>query len=159
MHGEPQAEHRWLRRLMGEWVVEAPSTEARATGEPLYTGTETARCVGDVWVVCEGRMELLEHGTAINIMTLGYDPARQKVVGSWIGSMMTHMWTYEGTIDTAADTVTLDTRGPALHGTGITDYQDVIAFEGGDARTLTSRSRQPDGSWKELFVVRYRRVA
>ena len=33
------------------------------------------------------------------IMTLGYDPQKKRFVGTLIGSMMTHLWVYDGALD------------------------------------------------------------
>ncbi len=32
-------------------------------------------------------------------MTLGYNPDTKRYLGTWIGSMMTHMWVYDGVIE------------------------------------------------------------
>lgn len=53
--------------------------------------------------MCEGLGEMPGGGIATTMMTLGYDPARKWFVGTFIGSMMTHMWVYAGTV------LTLDT--------------------------------------------------
>ena len=33
--------------------------------------------------------------------TLGYDPAKKKYVGTFIASVMTHLWIYSGSLDAA----------------------------------------------------------
>ena len=38
-------------------------------------------------------------GPATMIMTLGYDPAKKRFVGTFIGSMMTNLWVYEGELE------------------------------------------------------------
>lgn len=158
MMGEGQEQHRLLKRLVGDWNVEAPSPDPAAAPGEMMKGTEAVRAVGDYWVVCEGRMPMADGSLAVSVMTLGFDAATGRVTGTWIGSMMGHLWIYDGTIDEAADTLTLASEGPTFDGSGGTaHYEDIMAFDGEDARTLTSRMRQPDGSWKELFVVRYRR--
>lgn len=154
MQAEPTSGHMWLRRLVGDWNVEAPAPD----GDGTVKGTETVRTLGDFWVICEGHMVMPDGSTGQTIMTLGFDPEKGKVVGSWIGSMMTFLWLYEGTIDEAAGRLTLESRGPACDAAGtLADYQDIITFEGDDARTLVSRQCQPDGAWKDLFSVRYTR--
>jgi hypothetical protein len=35
-------------------------------------------------------------GAATMFLTLGYDPQRERYVGTWIGSMMTHLWGVRG---------------------------------------------------------------
>jgi hypothetical protein len=72
--------------------------------------------------------------------------------------MMSHLWVYEGGLDAAGTTLTRATRGPSMDGSGVSaDYEDIIAFDGEDRRSLSSRQRQPDGTGRELFCVGYSR--
>lgn len=160
MHSEtPTEAHRWLQRLAGEWEVESPSPDPAAAPGEVLKGTETGRDVGGLWLLCEGQTGMPDGSVARSVLTLGYDSRAGRVVGSWIGSMMTHLWVYAGAIDPAADRLVLDTEGPSFATDGGTArYQDVIAFDGDDARTLTSRVQEPDGSWRDMFTVRYRRA-
>lgn len=146
-------EEAWLRRLAGEWSVESPAPD----GEGTIRGRETVRLLGG-WVLLEGTSQMPDASTHASLMTLGFDPARGKVVGSWVGSMMSHLWVYEGGLDAAGTTLTLTTRGPTMDGSGaMVDYEDIIALDGEDTRLLTCRQRLPDGAWRELFRVRYSR--
>jgi hypothetical protein len=93
-------------------------------------------------------------------MTLGYDPQRKKFVGTFVASEMTHLWVYEGELDTTGRRLTLDTEGPGMAGDGaMSKYQDIIEFVSDDHRTLTSRVRGEDGTWKEFMSAQYRRKA
>ena len=51
-------------------------------------------------------------GPSTTIMTLGYDPQKERFVGTFVASMMTHMWHYNGSLDAAEKVLTLDTEGP-----------------------------------------------
>jgi hypothetical protein len=44
-----------------------------------------------------------------------------------------------------------------MSGQGMTSYQDIIELVSDDERTLTSRLRAPDGAWRQVVSVRYRR--
>ena len=92
-------------------------------------------------------------------MTLGYDPQKQRFVGTFVASMMTHLWSYDGTLDASGEVLTLDTLGPSFSGDGrLVRYQDIIAWEGDDHRTLRSRAMGEDGGWGPYFVTaHYRR--
>ncbi|HZW08375.1 MAG TPA: DUF1579 domain-containing protein [Phycisphaerales bacterium] len=158
MKAEPQEQHRWLQRLVGEWAYEHEA--CMAPGEPAqkFTGVETVRSIGGLWTVGESRGEMPGGGAAVMIMTLGFDPARGRFVGTFLGSMMTHLWLYEGTLDGAGRTLTLETEGPNFGpGGGTAPYKDVIEFKSDDHRTLTSIMRQPDGSWQTFMTAHYRR--
>ena len=157
MRAEPQEEHNWLQKFVGDWTFEAESQEP---GQPAQTstGTETVRSLGGLWTVGEGQGEMPGGGAATMIMTLGYDPRGQRFVGTWIGSMMAHLWVYEGRLDRATNTLTLESDGPAMAGDGtLARYRDVIEFRGNDHRVLTSHVRGEDGQWQMFMTADYRR--
>src|SRR4029453_16781297 len=80
----PQLEHQWLQKLVGGWTYDTD-----LPGQPgmKASGIERIRSIGDIWVQAEGEGEMPGGGPATTIMTLGYDPAKRRIVGSWIGSM------------------------------------------------------------------------
>ena len=149
-----QKEHRWLQKLVGEWTSETGLGE---TGKKS-TGTESVRSLGGLWVLAEGQGEMPDGTPAISLMTLGYDPAKKRFVGTWIGSMMTHLWVYDGELDEAERVLTLNSEGPSMSGDGtMARYQDLIEFKSADHRTLTARVHGADGSWQQFMSVEYRR--
>jgi hypothetical protein len=156
MEVERQQEHRWLERLVGEWTSEMEAVMKPGDPPQTFTGTESVRSLDGLWVLCEGRPG---GGTSTTIMTLGYDPAKQRVLGTFIGSMSTHMWVYEAELDPAGDVLTLNTEGPAYPDeTRTAKYTDTIEFRGDDHRVLTSRVQGEDGTWQQVMEVHYRRT-
>jgi hypothetical protein len=116
------------------------------------------RSVGGLWVVAEGSGEMPGGGPATTLITLGYDPQKQRFVGTFVGSMMTHLWIYEGALDPAANVLTLDAEGPSFSGDGtMAAYQDIVEIRSDDHRVLRSRVRGPDGTWNEFMTGHYRR--
>lgn len=114
MAAEPQAEHRWLQRLAGEWQFEAECAMEPGQTPSKSAGAESVRPLGGLWVVAEGKWgEMAGCGSsAATLMTLGHDPRRGRFVGTWIDSMMAHLWVYDGALDAAGRVLTLDTEGP-----------------------------------------------
>jgi len=97
-------------------------------------------------------------GAATTLMTLGYDPTTRRYVGTWVGSMMTHLWVYDGALDAAERALTLDAGGPHMTDqTRMTRYRDVIEFRSDDHRVLTSHVLGDDGKWHEFMTANYRR--
>jgi hypothetical protein len=157
MKTEPQKEHQWLQRLVGEWTL---AGEAMEPGQPpaKYTGTESVRSLGGLWILAEGQGEIPGGGAATWIMTLGYDPQKKRYVGTWIGSMMTHLWVYDGELDPDGRVLTLDAEGPNMTAEGkMTKFKDVIEFKSDDHRVLTSHMLGDDGKWQQLMTATYRR--
>jgi hypothetical protein len=158
MKAEPQKEHEWLHGLIGDWEAEMECV--MAPGEPPMKskGSESVRSLGGLWTLGEGTGEGPDGSTATTLMTLGYDPERKRFVGTFVASMMTHMWIYEGSVDSSGKVLTLDTEGPTFTGDGkMAKYQDIIEFTSPDHRTLTSRVRGEDGEWRQLVTAHYRR--
>lgn len=158
MESEVLAQHRWLLQLVGEWRMEGEGDMGPDQPPFKSTGTETVRALGELWIVGEGTGDMPGGGSAQMRLTLGYDPARKAFIGSWVGSMMTHMWIYQGQLDAANKVLTLDTEGPSMAGDGKTvRYQDVITLVDANTRTLQSQTPGPDGQWKRFMTATYRR--
>ena len=95
-----------------------------------------------------------------NIMTLGYDPAKKRYVGSFVSSMMTYLWVYEGTLDETGKVLTLDCEGPDFENTGRTArYQDIITIKDENTRNFSSRIQNADGTWKSVMSSDYKRIS
>ena len=92
-------------------------------------------------------------------MTLGYDPEKKKYHGTFVGSMMSHLWLYEGELDAAGKVLTLNTVGPSFAEEGkLTNYHDIIEIFSADHRQLSSELQSADGTWNNFMKMAYRRV-
>jgi hypothetical protein len=159
MNARPQEQHEWLQRLLGDWVYESAAPAEPGKPAETVTGRETVRALGDIWVIAEGEGEMPGGGEGRMVMTLGYDPAVERFVGTWIGSMMHHLWVYRGSLDATGRVLTLDATGPDFQNPGATrQYQDIIEMVDENQRLLTSRILGEDGEWQEIMKARYRRT-
>lgn len=159
MKAEPQDEHRWLQQLVGRWTFESEASMGPGQPPMKSSGKETVRSLGGLWVVADGEGQMPEGGTADMMMTLGYDPKKGRFVGTWVGSMMTLMWAYDGFLDADRKVLTLEAEGPSFADESKTaKYRDIITLESADHRTLTSRALGEDGNWTEFMTAHYRRV-
>jgi len=159
MHCEPQREHHWLQRFVGEWTYESDCSMGPGQPSAKFKGSEKARSVGGLWVICDGQGEMPGGGMATMMMTLGYDPVKKRFVGTWIGSMMANLWVYDGSLDAAERVLTLNAEGPTFAADGKTaKYQDIIEFISNDHRVLTSRTPDENGNWVEFMKAHYHRT-
>jgi hypothetical protein len=160
MVAEPQKEHRGLQQLIGEWRYEATMVPDKP--EEACTGIERVRTLGGLWILAEGQGEMPGGGTATTLVTLGYDPQRKRYVGTWVGSMMTHMWLYDGELESTGKILTLDTEGPDMSPGAPPGkrmkYRDVIEIKRADQRILTSHLLGDDGVWQQFMAAHYRRT-
>lgn len=157
MHAEPQKEHKWLEQLVGEWDSEMEASMGPDQPPMKHTGSESVRSL-TTWVLCEGLASMPDGAPGRTLMTLGYDPAKKKFVGTFIGSMMTNLWVYEGELDAAEKVLTLDADGPSFTDpTKTAKYKDAIELVSPDHRILTSRFLTDDGQWVHFMTAHYRR--
>jgi hypothetical protein len=155
---EPQAEHEWLQRLVGEWTFETEPMKGPDGTEAKHRGTDRVRPLGRYWVIGEGEGDMPGGGTAELRMTLGYDVEKKRFVGTWVGSMMPHLWVYDGELDAGRKILTLNADGPSMAGDGsMAKYQDIIEFRSDDHRLLRSQVLQKDGTWNHFMTAHYRR--
>ncbi len=155
---EPQKEHRWLAQLVGDWTYEGDCIMGPDQPSFKSSGRSSNRQLGDVWIISEGEGEAPDGSLATMVITLGFDPAKQRVVGTFIGSMMCHLWIYDGAWDTAGKVLTLNADGPSFTGDGTTaHYQDIIEIKDKDHHVLSSQVQGPDGKWTTFMTAHYRR--
>lgn len=153
MQAEITTQHRWLERLVGDWDVSDTAITA-PPAEPPWT--ERVRRIGGLWIACEGRGLMPDGEPAETLLTLGYDAARDRYIGTWIGSMMAHLWHYDGTLEPTGNVLTLHSEGPDFQSEGRhLPYQDIITFIDDDHRTMTALVNRPGKSWEKLMEVHY----
>lgn len=162
MQPEPQSEHKWLHKLIGEWTCEIEAMAGLDQPCEMATATESVRSLGGLWILAEGQGGMPGGGEATTLMTLGYDPQKHRYTGTWVGSMMTHLWVYDGELDVAQNRLTLNAEGPVMSAEKdaagkLTQYRDVIEFKSDDHRTLTSHLLGDDGQWHQFMTAHYRR--
>jgi hypothetical protein len=155
---KPLAQYQWLQQLVGEWSYEHECVMGPDQPPSKATGRESVRSLGGLWTIAEGVGEAPGMGEVRSVTTLGYDPQKQRFVGTFIASMMTFLWVYEGSLDEAGKVLTLEVEGPSMAGDGqMVKYHDIHEFVSPDHRTLTSRMQGPDGKWVQFMQANYRR--
>jgi hypothetical protein len=156
MPAQPQKEHQWLQKLIGDWTYETEVTMETDQPPAKSTGTECVRSLGELWILAEGQGEMPGCGPATTLMTLGYDPQKQRYVGTWIGSMMTYLWQYDGELDAGETVLRLASDGPAMTGDErMAKYKDVIEFKSDDHRIMTSHVLGDDRQWHHFMTAHY----
>ena len=157
MFPQPQAEHHWLDRFVGQWTVES---ECRmGPDQPVEKSQSTLNCrsLGRLWVAMEGECLSTEGDTWLTVLTLGYDPRVKRYLGTFVGSMMTHLWLYSGVVAADGRELTLDTEGPGMDGEGLSKYQDILTHVDHNHWILSSQILGADGSWTRFQTAHHRR--
>jgi hypothetical protein len=153
----PVKEHEWLKKFVGEWDT---SVEIyMEPGKPPMTckGSETAKMIGGFWIIGEGKSEMM--GTPMSsLITLGYDPAKKKYIGTWIDGMSSYLWQYEGTVNEAGTLLTLESSGPCPMTPGkLREFRETVEFKDPDHRIFTSSIKGDDGKWTMIVKGEYHR--
>jgi uncharacterized protein YndB with AHSA1/START domain len=150
-------EHGWLHRMIGAWRYDSECTGP--DGQTLTaTGTERVHSLGGYWVVGESEGEMPGGGHARWTVSLGYDAGAKLFRGTFYGSMMPHMFVYEGRLSEDTRSLVLEADGPAMHGGGTARYRDTVTPQGDDARVVTSEVQDTDGAWNLFMTARFKRI-
>jgi hypothetical protein len=160
MNAQPQKEHEWLHKFVGEWTFEGEATMAPDQPPEKFKGVETVRDIGGLWIVAEGKGECPGGmGEATTLLTIGFDTQKKRYVGTFVASMMTYLWVYDdGELDAAEKVLSLYADGPDFKVEGkLAKYKDVTEFKSNDHRVLSSYLLGDDGQWHCIMTAHYRR--
>lgn len=154
-----QAEHLWLQKLVGSWTWVNQWQESPESPVVKFEGVEVVSPIGEVWIQGVSTMKGPSGGESISQLTLGYDPAKGRFVGTFLTSMMTYLWVYDGFLDEGDTKLVLQASGPSMDPTaGTTAYRDVIEFHGPNRRTFSS-FMQKGSDWVKIMETTYLRTS
>lgn len=158
MFETPQKEHAWLEQLVGKWRSEGECFQGPDQPPQKNEGTMTCRSLGGLWLIAEGRGEGPDGSEFLSIITLGYDTKKERYVGTFIASMMTHLWPYSGVLDATGKKLPLESEGPSMDGKGMAKYRDTIEIVDKDHWLFYGEIQAADGSWQKIMTSHNYRV-
>ncbi|WP_143543814.1 DUF1579 domain-containing protein [Rhodopirellula sp. MGV] len=144
---KPTAEHQWLEKFVGQWATDCSANMGPDQPAMECKGTMSSRNLGGFWVINEMKGEM-SGAPMVGIQTVGFDPDKEKFVGTWIDSSTSFMWKYEGSLDEDKTTLTLNAKGPNFFAEGkLANFQDIYEFTSDDEFLLKSQIQGEDGKW------------
>jgi Protein of unknown function (DUF1579) len=152
----PVEEHGLLQKFVGEWESEGEAFMAPGQPPTKLKGVESSRMIGGFWFVAQIRSNLPDFPYE-QILTLGYDPAKKKYIGTVIDSMTSHIWQLEGTFDATGKILTWETEGPVPNPEKPSKFREVTELKSPDQKVFTSSILGPDGSWNTVMTINIRR--
>lgn len=159
MFESPAAEHAWFAPLVGRWTSEGECQMGPDQPPMKSTSQVEARSLGGMWITLETTGGDPDGGTYTSLMTLGFSLARQRYTGTFVGSMGSYLWIYDGSVSADGKRLVLDTVGPRFDAEGTTQYQDIIEIVDQDHWILSSQLRSEDGQWIPFMTAHHRRNA
>lgn len=153
----PTQEHEWLQRLVGRWTYEADCVMGPDQPPEKTSGEWNVRPLGGFWVIADGVGTSPDGETHHSVLTVGHDPQTKRFTGTFIASMMSKLWIYDGEFDSEGRLV-LAAMGPSFTGEGEALYHDVIELQGDDRFRFYARVQGADGGWTEFMSADYRRA-
>ena len=155
----PLSEHDWLQQFVGEWDSEAECF-MDPDGPPVKSrGRERIRALGGFWIVSEIEAEMMDRPFR-TVQILGFDPHKERFIGSWVDTMTSFMWHYEGTLNEARNLLTLHTEGPCpMRSGGLSKFRETLEIRDRDHKVYTSSIQGEDGQWNTCLVATAHRVA
>lgn len=158
MQEEAVTQHHWLKKFVGEWEYSGECPMGPGGEMSKFTGVERVRAVGGLWIVGESTGNIPGGGEATMILTVGFNPKTGRFVGTWVGSMMAHLWVYDGWLDDAGATLTLEAQGPCMQDPAKTrTYRDITEFKSDDHRVFRAQMQNDQGEWEQMMTMEVRR--
>jgi hypothetical protein len=152
----PLKEHELLEKFVGEWESEGEAFMAPGQPPTKLKGVESSRMIGGFWFVAQIKSTLPDFPYE-QILTIGYDPAKGKYIGTLIDSMTSHVWQFEGTFDATGNILTWQTEGPVPSPKTPSKFREVTELKSPNHKVFTSSILGPDGSWNTLMTINIRR--
>jgi hypothetical protein len=150
-------QHRWLKQLAGEWTYETEFAAGPDQPPTKMSGTESARMLGDIWLIGEWTGPSVDGVPHSSVITLGFDSKLNRFVGTFIAPMMHNLWIYDGELDSNGTILTLESEGPKFTGEGTGKYRDSFEIIDPNHKFLRSEFLNDDGSWHQFMTTDFRR--
>jgi hypothetical protein len=156
-HARP--EHEWLHPLAGDWTYDMEADMGPDRPPERQSGTTTLRLLdGGMWLTGEMHMESGDGAPSHSLLTLGWDPRRARYVGTFVAPSVPELWVYDGALDDARRTLTLETEGPSFSDPARrAAFRDRIERLGDDEFLFASSFQGADGTWRDFMTMRHRR--
>jgi hypothetical protein len=154
---KPTMAHDLLKQFGGDWKVVAECMPEPGKDPVKCEGVESAKMLGGFFLVSETESDMM--GMPVkNVLTIGYDPAKKKYVGTFVCSMDGTLWNYVGAFDETGKKLVLETEGPIPFTPGKrAKFRETLELKDKDHKEFTSQMQGDDGKWAEIVKMTYTR--
>jgi len=154
----PQLEkqHKMLAHQVGTWDAKMEYLDFN-TGKPTTSKGVSIRKmpIGGFWLIDNFQADMM--GMPFKGMgTTGYDPAKKKLVGTWIDSMTPSLMVIEGNFDAEGKVMTLSGMGVGADGKPAkTTLKTTVHSK--DKHVFEMFTQMPDGKDMKMMTITYTR--
>lgn len=158
---KPQPEHELLLKLVGEWTFTGSCNMGPDQPPIANNGKASIRALGEYWILATWHVDGDQGNPGFeSLLTVGFDPAKARFVGSFVAACMPGLWVYDGQLDATGRVLTLDTEGASMipddNGARV-PYRDIYEFVSDDEHKLRSEVKAGD-QWIPFMNATFVRV-
>lgn len=154
---EPTEHHKLLAKAVGTWDADMTMWMAGPDGEATKTkGTETVEMFGEFWSVGQLKYDFM--GMPVTgRSTIGYDPAKNKFVGTWIDTTSAFAAQMSGDYDKETKTFTYMGEMPGPDG-NTSPFKIIERHTDDDNKTFEMHMQSPGSDELVKFMeIKYSR--
>lgn len=154
---KPGKEHELLKQFVGEWDAEC-SFAGDPNGAPMVMkGTQSSKMgLGGFWLLSEFKGEMFGQPFE-GRSTMTFSLLKKKYVGTWIDSMMPHIFASEGEVDAAGKVFSMVAEGMDMHTGKPAKERWVFEIKGADEHVMTMYGPGADGKEAKTGTIVYKR--
>ena len=150
----PTAEHRRLLKKVGEWAVQC--TYFWGAQPMTVTGSDRLEALGGFWTVGHFKCDtgpVTIHG----LSTSGYDPEKERFVGTWQDSTNPFHYYFEGGFDETGKRLEMEGDNIDPLSGNLVKYRSVETFHDDDNRMLELYVENTTGEEMQVLEYEYKR--
>ena len=155
---QPTDQHHRILADVGTWNVKCTYMMDPSQPEMVCDATETIEPVGGFWTVSRFESDFMGM-PFVGRCTLGYDPRKERFVGSWVDCMSSTMFVMEGGFRADGKTLEMHSEGPHMATGEIVPMRMVTTYRDDGTRAFDMFVGNPGGQGEmQCFHYEYTRA-
>ena len=154
---KPGKEHELLKQFVGDWDAECRfQPDPKGEAMVMKGSMSSKMMLNGFWLLGEFKGDMFGQPFE-GRSTMSYDPLKKKYVGTWIDSMMPHIFASEGDVDAAGKVFTFIADGVDMNTGKPSKEKWTFEIKGADEHVMTMYGPGPDGKEVKTGTITYKR--
>jgi hypothetical protein len=152
---QPTPQHELLKKDVGTWDA-TMRMWFTPNAEPLVSnGIENNKLLdGGLWLISHYEGKIADT-RFVGCGTVGFDPVKQKYVGTWIDNVTSSLSVMEGDYDQATNTLTMISRRRDPHTGQSQTTKSTLQYVDNDTRIFEFLVPDADGKYWKMLEIKY----